>query len=219
MDLSFLESDPKLSPPAYTDIMFPQEEAEHQRSGSVPAGSVPAGSGSLLQNNRIWIQRWRLYLGSLVRRRRGVLTPGTAERGNPLEDLVSDNPSAATITPPPTAVTPAWGAANAFVDECKAWGEGLEGRLRDAVRSEALAKREAAEAREAAAAAREEAAVAREREEAAREREEAANRGREEALSQLRAEVDESIEQRKLWLNRENALLGRIRGLESVSNS
>ena len=99
-----------------------------------------------------------------------------------------------------------------FVDECKAWEEGLKGQLHDAVYSEALAKRESTEARE-------EAAVAREREKAAREREEAANRGREEALSQLRAEVDKSIKQRKLWLNKENELLGRIRGLESVANS
>jgi hypothetical protein len=155
----------------------------------------------------------------LVRRRRGVLTPGIAERGSPLEDLVSDNPSAATITPPPTAVTPAWGAAKAFVDECKAWGEGLEGRLRDAVRSEALAKREAAEVRREAAEAREEAAEAREEAAVARERAKEANRGMEETLSQLRAEVDESIKQRELWLNRENELLGRIRGLESVANS
>ena len=98
------------------------------------------------------------------------------------------------------------------MDECKAWGERLEERLREAARSEALARREAADARE-------EAAAAREKEKAAREGEEAANRGREDALSQLRAEVDENIKQRKLWHNRESELLGRIRGLESVANS
>jgi hypothetical protein len=54
MDLSFLESDPDSSPPAYTDIMFPQKEAEQQRSGS-----VPTESDGLLQDNWIWIQRFR----------------------------------------------------------------------------------------------------------------------------------------------------------------
>ena len=100
--------------------------------------------------------------------------PGTAERRNPLEDLASDNPSAATITPPPTAVAPAWGTAREFVDRCQAWGKELKERLRDAVRNEALAQLEAMGAREIAAAAREREKAAREREKTAREREEVA---------------------------------------------
>jgi hypothetical protein len=135
------------------------------------------------------------------------------KENHPLEDLDSDNPIADTITPLPAAVPPAWGAAKAFVDECKAWGEGLEERLRDAVRSEALAREEAA------AAAREEVVAVRKEAAAAREREEAASRGREEVLKQLRAQQDESIEQRRFWLNKEENLLERIRGSELAANS
>ncbi|KAI9767933.1 MAG: hypothetical protein M1839_004314 [Geoglossum umbratile] len=143
-------------------------------------------------------------------RRARPLTPGTAELGDPLEDLTASRPTSANTTDP-ADIEGLWDKLRSEIDSER--GQ-LRAALEAAVRREALAKEAVVVARNKEAVARDLMEVSRKGEEVAKKREEEAELELGRERSEREKESGRWLEKEALWVAEKGRLNERIRELE-----